>query len=68
MQLWKPTGAGEQNSEIEITEITELMTKIHLAFYGSLSSEMSQSEERRVQCWWCGLSLSLIIFITADSW
>ena len=50
MQLWKPTGGGEQNSEIEITEITELMTKIHLAFYGSLSSEMSQSEERRGEC------------------
>ena len=41
---------GRQNSQIEITEITELMTKIHLAFYGSLSSEMSQSEERRGEC------------------
>ena len=40
--LTMQTGAGEQNIQIEITEITELMTKIHLAFYGPLSSQMSQ--------------------------
>ena len=63
MQLWKPTGGGEQNSEIEITEITELMTKIHLAFYGSLSSEITVSEMRGE---WS--PVVPLIFITADSW